>query len=143
MKTGKRRHPRSSGMVADKSGKSCFYFHDMSQISAMVGDYSQICTVWDIGDFRAEKRSAQFVCAYPFADASKLKTLPFDSVVLLSSGFCAKNTFYHLRFVQFHQICYKIGPCILPTPCKDRNENGLAVQVPVHDYKHSKGTLLS
>ena len=73
--------------------------------------------------FRAEKRSAQFFCAYPFAGASKLKTLPFDSVVLLSSGFCGKNTFYHLRFVQFHQICYKIGPGILPTPCNDKNEN--------------------
>ena len=34
-----------------------------------------------IAIFRAEKRSAQFFCAYPFAGASELKALPFDSVV--------------------------------------------------------------
>ena len=33
--------------------------------------------------FRAEKRSAQFFCAYPFAGASELKRLPFDSVVVV------------------------------------------------------------
>ena len=70
--------------------------------------------------FRAEKRSAQFSCAYPFAGASELETLP---LALLSSGFCGKNTIYHLRFDQFHRKCYKIVPGILPTPCKDKNEN--------------------
>ena len=34
-------------------------------------------------EFRAEKRSAQFFCGYAFAGASELKTLPFDSVVVV------------------------------------------------------------
>ena len=71
--------------------------------------------------FWAEKRSAQFYCAYPFAGPSELKMLPFDSVVLLSSGFCGKNTLYHLHFDLFYRICYKIGPVILPTSCKNEN----------------------
>ena len=57
---------------------------------------------------------------------------------LLSSGFCGKNTFYHLRFVQFHLI----WPDILPTPCTDKNKNWTWGTGFVHDYKHSKGTLL-
>ena len=105
-------------------------------------DFPEAC-IWHYM-FRVEKRSAQFFCAYPFAGASDLKRLPFACrsilLSLLSSGFCGKNTFYNLSFVQFHRKCYKIGPGILPTPYKDWT--GLAVQVPVHDYKHSKGTLL-
>ena len=55
MKTRNLRHPQSSGMNRYKSGESGrFYFPDVSQISAMVGDHSrqmktQICTVGDIG----------------------------------------------------------------------------------------------
>ena len=27
-----------------------------------------------------------------------------------TAAFCDKNTFYHLRFVHFHWICFKVGP---------------------------------
>ena len=56
MKTGNPTHPQSSGMVTHKinwENHECFYCHDTSQFSAMVGNHcqhlkTQACTIGDM-----------------------------------------------------------------------------------------------
>ena len=61
-------------------GNLCLLGHFQTKLlfdNQLAHDIRAPCT------FRAEKRSAQFFCAYPFAGASELKRLPFDSVVVV------------------------------------------------------------
>ena len=55
-----------------------------------------------------------------------------------------KNTFYHLRFVNLIENAIKSDRAFDQHRVRTRAKTGLAVQVPdpVHDYNHSKGTLL-
>ena len=53
---------------------------------------------------------------------------------LLSNGFCGKNAFF--------EYAIKSDRAFYQHRVRTRTKTGLGVQVPVHDYKHSKGTLL-